>query len=88
MDTFTITAFNRNTDTVTVTFVLQARTGFAGGTFAGQKLQGMPRDTVANVKSYFRTYVNGLIAGKQSEDTAQTDASVDVKALVNVATEF
>lgn len=88
MDTFTITAYDKTNDVVTVTFVLQAQNGFAGGTFTGVKISQPPKDTVANVQAFFRGYVNAFIAGKLTEQNDQADISSAVKALLNVATGF
>jgi hypothetical protein len=88
METFTITAYNAATDVATVTFVVNSRTNFTGGTFAGIKVSGVPKDSVANVKAFMRRYVEALIAGRQSENIAQANPSAEVVALLNVATEF
>lgn len=88
MDTFTVTAYNKNTDVATITFVLVARTGFAGATFTGVKISGIPKDTIANVKSFLRSYADAFIAGKVTEGSQQADISDEVKTLLNIATEF
>lgn len=88
MDTFTVTAYNKTTGVVTVTLVLQARTGFAGGTFTGVKVTGPPKDTVANIKAFFRAYADAFIAGKIAEGEHESDISNEVKTLLNVATDF
>lgn len=88
MDTFTVTAYNKNTDVATITFVLVGRTGFAGGTFTGVKISGIPKDTITNVKAFLRSYADAFIAGKVSESNQQADISDEVKTLLNIATEF
>lgn len=82
MDTFTITAYSKATDTATVTIVA------SGQTYAGIKLQGIPKDSVDNVKAFIRKYVDAFVAGKAQEAAAQADISNEVKALLNVATGF
>ena len=82
MRTFTITAYNKTTDTVTVNF------NDNGATYTGIKIQGIPKDTVANVKAYIKAYADAYAAGKATESAAQADISAEVKALLNVATEF
>lgn len=82
MDKFTITGYAKATDTATVTLLVD------GTTYTGVKIQGIPHDTVANVKAFFRAYVDAFKAGKATEATAQADISTEVKALLNVATEF
>lgn len=82
MDTFTITAYNVNTDVATVTF-------FVGGvTFIGVNLTGVPKNTVANVKAYMLAYVNAYKAGKALEAAKVTAINAEVAALLNVATPF
>lgn len=88
METFTITAYNPATDVAVVTFTVASRPNFAGGTFSGIKISGVPKDTIANVKAYMRRYAEALIAGKQVENTAQAGASPEVVALLNQPTEF
>lgn len=88
MDTFTVTAYNKTTDVATITFVLVARPGFAGGTFTGVKISGSPKDTIVNVKAFLRTYADAFIEGKISENNHQADISDEVKTLLNVATDF
>jgi hypothetical protein len=88
VDTFTITAYSAPTDVATVTFVLQNQSGFTGGTFAGNKLKGVPKDTVANVKTFMRQYVDSYIQGKKEETAAAANVSSEVAALLNVATGF
>jgi hypothetical protein len=87
-DTFKITAYDRTKDVVTVDFVLGAKGSFSGGTFIGVKLSGIPKDSVAGVKSYFRAYADGYINGKINETDKQADIPLDVQALLNTATDF
>lgn len=82
MDTFTITGYAKATDTATITFVID------GTTYAGVKIQGIPKDTVANVKTFLKNYVDAYKAGKAKEAAAQADIANEVKALLNVATGF
>jgi len=82
MDTFTITAYNAATDTVT----FNATVG--GQTFTGLKVQGIPKDSVDSVKAFFRQYADAYKAGKQQEAEAQSDIPNEVKALLNTPTEF
>jgi hypothetical protein len=82
MDTFTITNYVKATDKATVTFVI------AGTTYAGIKIQGLPHDTIANVKTFLRGYVDAYTAGKALEAAAQADISAEVKTLLNTATGF
>jgi hypothetical protein len=82
MDTFTITAYNKATDTVTFNCTLN------GQSYTGLKLQGIPKDTVANVKAFMRAHADAYIAGKAQEAKAQADIANEVKALLNVATGF
>ena len=82
MRTFTITAYNKTTDTVTVNF------NDNGTIYTGVKIQGVPKDTVANVKTFMDNYATAYAAGKAKEAAAQADIAAEVKALLNVATEF
>lgn len=82
MDKFTVTGYAKATDTVTVTLVVD------GTTYTGVKIQGIPKDSVANVKAFFRAYVDAFKAGKAQEAATQADIAAEVKALLNVATEF
>lgn len=82
MRTFTITAYNKTTDTVTVNF------NDNGTVYTGVKIQGVPKDTVANVKTFMDNYATAYAAGKAQEAAAQADIANEVKALLNVATEF
>lgn len=82
MDTFTITGYQKLTDTVTVTF------NVGGNTYTGVKIQGIPHDTVDNVKAFMRTYVDAYKAGKYQEAAAQADIATEVKALLNAPTGF
>lgn len=82
MDTFTITAYTKVTDTVTVTF------NVGGTTYTGVKIQGIPHDTVDNVKTFMRNYAIAYKAGKDAELAHQADISNEVKALLNTATGF
>lgn len=88
METFTITAYNASTGVATVNFTVNPRPNFNGGTFTGIKIQNVPKDTVANVKAFLRSHVEGLIAGKQAENIAQASPSAEVAALLNTPTEF
>ena len=87
-DTFTITGYNKITDVVTVTFVLTSRTGFTGGTYTGVSIAHPPKDTVVNVKAFFRNYADAFIQGKISEVATQADIAQEIKALLNTATNF
>ena len=82
MDTFKVTGYNKNTGITVVTFVV------GGKTYTGVKVAGVPKDTVANVTAHMRSYVNAYVAGKATEAVAKADIPVEVKALLNVATEF
>ena len=82
MRTFTITAYNKTTDTVTVNF------NDNGTVYTGVKIQGIPKDTVANVKTFMDNYATAYAAGKAQEASAQADIANEVKALLNVVTEF
>ena len=82
MRTFTITAYNKTTDTVTVNF------NDNGTVYTGVKIQGVPKDTVANVKTFMDNYATAYAAGKAQEASAQADIANEVKALLNVVTEF
>lgn len=80
MDTFTITAYNVNTDVATVTFFIN------GVNYVGINLTRVPKDTVANVKAYMLAYVNAYKAGKAVEAARIAAISPQVAALLNVAT--
>lgn len=82
MDTFTITAYNKTTDTATFNVTV------GGQTYTGLKTQGIPKDSVASVKAFFRDKADAYAAGKAQESAAQADIPNEVKALLNVATEF
>lgn len=88
MDKYTITAYNAGSDTATVTFVIAPREGFAGGTFTGVKLTGLPKDTIASVSAFMRSYVDSYIAGKKLEETKAATVSTEVATLLNKQTEF
>lgn len=81
-DTFTITGYTKATDTATVTINVN------GTAYTGLKIQGIPHDSVANIKEFFRVYADAYAAGKATEVAAQADISAEVKALLNVATGF
>lgn len=87
-DTFRITNYVAATDIATITFVLDPRPGFNGGTFAGVTMHGVPKDTVDNVKAFFRQYADAYISGKQNEAARQASISSEVAALLNVPTGF
>lgn len=87
-DSFRVTGYNVNTDVATVTFILDPRTNFNGGTFAGVQLSGVPKDTVDNLKSHLRSYADAYISGKQAENARAASVSSEVAALLNVATGF
>ena len=82
METFKITAYDKNTDIALVTFVV------GGKTYTDVKVSGIPKDTVENVKLRMRAYVDAYVAGKAQEAAAKADIPNEVKALLNVATEF
>jgi len=82
MDTFKVTGYNKNTGIAVVTFVV------GGKTYTGVKVAGVPKDTVANVTAHMRSYVDAYIAGKAVQAAAVADIPNEVKALLNVATEF
>jgi hypothetical protein len=82
MNTFKVTAYDKNTDVAVVTFIVK------GKTYTGVKVSGIPKDNVASVKLRMREYIEAYIAGKAVEAAAKTDIPNEVKALFNVATEF
>jgi hypothetical protein len=82
MDTFTITAYDKVKDTVTFNVTVD------GQKFTGLKLQGIPKDSVSNVKAFFRSHADAYIAGKAQEAAAQADIANEVKALLNTPTEL
>lgn len=90
MDTFKVTSYNKDTGIAVVTFVV------GGKTYTGVKVAGVPKGSVEQtpkenvdaVKSYMRSYVDAYIAGKAQEAAAKADIPLEVKALLNVATEF
>lgn len=88
MDTFRVTAYNKDTQTVTVTFVLAPRTGYAGETLTAVKLKNPPTDSVESVKQFFRTHADAYIAGKIQEEAKKVTLSAEVTALLNAVTEF
>jgi hypothetical protein len=88
MDTFKITGYDRNTQIVTVTFVLAPREGYAGETLTGIKLFNPPKSTVEDVRAFFRGYADAYIAGKTIEEEKKTDIAQEVKNLLNVVTNF
>jgi hypothetical protein len=88
MDTFTVTGYNASTGVATITFNLIARPGLNAATYTGVKIYGAPKDTVANVKSFLRSYADAFIAGKIAEGNQQSAISSEVAALLNVATDF
>lgn len=86
-DQFTITAYNAATDKATVTFSLDARPSVPAATYSNILMGGVPKDTVDNVKAYFRDYADKYIAGRQQE-AARATVSPEVAALLNVPTGF
>lgn len=88
MDTFKVTGYNRDTQTVTVTFALAPRTGYAGETLTAVKLTNPPTDSVESVKQFFRTHADAYIAGKIQEEAKKVDIADEVKTLLNKVTEF
>ena len=82
MRTFTITGYARATDTVTASF------NDNGTVYTGVKIQGIPKDSVPNVKAFMDAYATAYAAGKAQEAATQADIANEVKALLNVATEF
>lgn len=88
MDTFKITGYDKNTQLVTVNFVLAARPGYAGETLTGVKLLNPPTDTVENIQSFFRAHADAYISGKIFEEAKKVNISSEVTALLNVVTNF
>jgi len=88
MDTFRITGYDKNTQTVTATFVLAPRPGYAGETLTGAKLQNPPTDSVESVTNFFRGHADAYIAGKIQEEAKKVEISPEVAALLNVVTGF
>jgi hypothetical protein len=88
MDTFKITGYNKDTQVVTATFVLAPRAGYAGETLTAVKLSNPPTDSVASVQQFFRSHADAYIAGKMQEEAKKVDIALDVKALLNVVTNF
>lgn len=82
MDTFKITGYDKNTGIAVVTFVV------GGKTYTGVKVASVPKDSVQSVKEYMRKYVDAYVAGKAQEAATKSDIPLEVKALLNVATEF
>lgn len=82
MDTYKITAYNKDTGIAVVTFKVD------GQTYTGVKVASVPKDSVAAVTEYMRKYVDAYLAGKAQEAEAAKDIPNEVKALLNVATEF
>lgn len=82
MDTFTITAYNASTDVVTFNATV------SGTTYAGLKTTGAPHDTVANVKVFFKAYMDAYIAGKTIETNKVQNFPPEIIALLNVPTSF
>lgn len=82
MNTFTATAYNATTGVVTF------NSTFNGTTYTGLTTTGVPKDTVANVKAFFKAYMDAYVAGKAIEAQAVTTFSPEVAALLNVATNF
>ena len=88
MDTFKVTGYDKSTQTATVTIVLAPREGFAGQTITGMKIQGIPTDSVASVKTFFRNHADAYIKGKIEEEAKKVEISPEVAALLNVVTSF
>ena len=82
MDTFKVTGYNKDTGIAVVTFVVGRKT------YTGVKVASVPKDSVNSVKEYMRKYVDAYAAGKAQESSAKADIPLEVKALLNVATEF
>lgn len=82
MDTYKITSYSKDTGIAVVTFVV------GGKTYTGVKVASVPKDSVEKVTEYMRKYVNAYIDGKNKEAEAKVDIPNEVKALLNVATEF
>jgi hypothetical protein len=87
-DTFRVTAYDKATQTATVTVKLEPREGYAGETLTGVKVQGVPIDSVDNIKRFFRNYADAYIRGKMQEESRKVDVSPEVVALLNKDTEF
>lgn len=82
MDTFTITAYSSATDIVTFNATI------AGQTYTGLKTTGAPKDSVASVKAFFKSYMDAYIQGKTIEANKVQNSPPEVTALLNVATPF
>jgi hypothetical protein len=82
MDTYKITAYDKETGIAVVTFKI------GGTTYTGVKVASVPKDSVESVTAYMRKYVDAYMAGKAQEAEAKADIPLEVKALLNVATEF
>lgn len=82
MDTFTATGYNAATDVVTFNATVN------GTTYTGLKVSGCPKDTVENVKEFFRRYMEAYVSGKSEETNKVKGFSPEVAALLNVATPF
>jgi hypothetical protein len=87
-DTFTVTAYNKATQTATVTVKLLPRDGYAGETLTGVKVQLIPIDSVQSIKTFFRNYADAYIRGKQEEEAKKVEVSAEVVALLNKETNF
>jgi len=82
MDTYKITSYSKDTGIAVVNFVVD------GKTHTGVKVASVPKSTVEEVTAYMRSYADAYIAGKAQEAEAIKDIPNEVKALLNVATEF
>lgn len=88
MDTFRVTAYDKNTQTATVTIALAAREGFAAETITNMKIQNIPLDSADSVKQFFRRHADAYIRGKMEEEAKKVEVSAEVVALLNKVTNF
>lgn len=80
--TFTITGYNVVTDVATLNATIE------GVTYTGLKVCNVPKDTVENVKTFLRGFVEAHNRGKKEEVLKQSPISSEVAALLNVVITF
>ena len=80
MNTFTITAYNKNTG------VLTFNASYEGATYTGLTVTGCPKSSVEDVKAFIGSYLAGYKSGKDIETEKVTDIPLEVKALLNTPT--
>lgn len=80
MNTFTITAYNKNTG------VLTFNASYEGATYTGLTVTGCPKSSVEEVKAFIDSYLASYKAGKDIEAEKVTDIPAEVKALLNTTT--